>query len=112
MLLILEPQGQRSARSLPQGQDVYGRMLDYSAQLQREGVLVAGESLHREAVRLSSREGEVSIVDGPFAEAKELIGGFFLLNCATREEALKYARACPAAAWATIEVRAIGTCYE
>jgi hypothetical protein len=51
------------------------------------------------------------VLDGPFAEAKEMVGGFFLLDCATREEAVAIARECPAAEWATVEVRATGPCY-
>jgi hypothetical protein len=51
------------------------------------------------------------ITDGPYAETKEVIGGFFLLTCETREEALAVARECPAAQWATIEVRELGPCF-
>ena len=58
------------------------------------------------------RDGRPALVDGPFAEAKEMIGGFFLLTCDTREQALEIARECPAAEWATVEVRALAPCYE
>jgi hypothetical protein len=51
------------------------------------------------------------VLDGPFAEAKEMIGGFFLLNVDTHEQALDWAARCPAAAWATVEVRETGPCY-
>jgi hypothetical protein len=112
MLLIFEPSGQRDTRNLQQGQQLYQRMLDFSESLRAKGVLVESNSLQREAVRLSVRAGKPSITDGPFTEAKELVGGYFLLNCATREEALQYARQCPAAEWATIEVRGLGPCYE
>ena len=54
----------------------------------------------------------MQLSDGPFAEAKEMVGGFFLLNCATREEALAIAADCPAAEWCTVEVRALAPCYE
>jgi hypothetical protein len=57
------------------------------------------------------RGGQAQVLDGPFAEAKEMIGGFFLLDCRTREEALAIARACPAAEWATVEVRETAPCY-
>jgi hypothetical protein len=57
--------------------------------------------------------GDKSVVrDGPFAETKEMIGGFFLLTCATREQAIDVARECPAAEWATIEVRELGPCFQ
>jgi hypothetical protein len=53
----------------------------------------------------------VMITDGPFTEVKEVIGGFFLLTCESREQALEIARECPAAQWATIEVRELGPCF-
>jgi hypothetical protein len=52
------------------------------------------------------------VVDGPFAESKEMVGGFFVLDCQTREQAIAIADECPALAWATVEVREIGTCYD
>ena len=55
--------------------------------------------------------GKPQVLDGPFAEAKEMVGGFFLVNCATREQALAIAARCPAAEWATLEVRATGPCF-
>ena len=57
-------------------------------------------------------KGESLVFDGPFAETKEMVGGFFLLDCATREEAVAIARECPAAEWATIEVREVAPCYH
>ncbi len=112
LLLIVEPQGQRGTRASAEGHGVYRRMLDYAESLAARGVLLASNSLRASAARLSIRAGQQRVIDGPFAESKELIGGFFLLDCATREEALGYAAECPAAQWATIEVREIGPCYE
>ncbi|HEX4377570.1 MAG TPA: YciI family protein [Steroidobacteraceae bacterium] len=112
MLLIVEPLGQRADRSLQEGRDTYQRMLDYAESLRSQGVLVECNSLNRNAVRLNKQAGKTVITDGPFTEAKELVGGFFLLNCETREEALRHAQQCPAAEWATIEVRGVGPCYE
>ncbi len=113
MLLILEPTGQRAERGLQAGQQVYQQMLDFTAELQRRGVLMNSSSLAgtSEATRLQLRDGRRHLVDGPFAESKEMVGGFFLLDVATRDEALEIAAGCPAAAWATIEVRATGPCY-
>jgi hypothetical protein len=88
-------------------------MLRYAEDLSSRGLLARAESLksESEAVRLRIRDGERSLVDGPYAEAKEMIGGFFLLNCDTREEALALAAECPAAQWATVEVRELGPCF-
>jgi len=112
MLLIVEPQGQRLTRRAEEGVGLYRRMLDYTESLKARGVLVASDSLRSPAARVSIRNGRQSLIDGPFAESKELIGGFFLLDCGTRDEALRFAAACPAAEWATIEVREVGPCYE
>ena len=111
LLLILEPKGQRRERSTAEGQAVYGRMLDYARTLKERGVLVAVESLREDGVRLNVEAGRKRVVDGPFAESKELIGGFFLLSCDNRDEALKLASECPAAEWATVEVRETGPCF-
>jgi len=56
--------------------------------------------------------GKATLTDGPFMEAKEMVGGFFLLTCKTREEALEIAKQCPAAEWCTVEVREVAPCYE
>ena len=113
MLLIVEPLGQRRERGREAGEQVYERMLRFGADLQQRGLLEASNSLGVAATRLQVREGKPRLVDGPFAEAKEMVGGFFLLKtCKSREEALAIARECPAAEWATIEVRQVGPCYE
>lgn len=113
LLTVLEPRGQRSERTPEQGRELYQRMLDFGAGLQQRGVLIAAEALRAESegFRLSPREGERRVVDGPFTEAREMIGGFFLIDVASRGEALAIAAECPAAQWATIEVRETGTCY-
>jgi hypothetical protein len=112
MLLIVEPQGQRGARAQRDGEGLYQRMLEYTHSLKERGVLLASDSLRSAAARLSIRGGRQSVTDGPFAESKELVGGFFLIECGSREQALKFAAECPAAEWATIEVREVGPCYE
>ena len=113
MLLILEPRGQRAERGLEAGQQVYAQMLAFAGALKQRGVLQAVESLATDAgaARVQVRNGRRSLVDGPFAEAKEMIGGFFLLDVKTRDEAVAIAAECPAAAWSTIEVREVGPCW-
>jgi len=114
MLLIMEPPGQRAERGLAGGQEAYARMLRFGDGLKARGLLLATESLAstEQAVRLQMREGQARMVDGPFAETKEMVGGFFLVDCATRDEAVALARECPAAEWATVEVREVAPCYQ
>ncbi len=113
MLLILEEPGQRATRSEAEGHAVYDRMLRFADQLKSRGILRGVESLtsQHEAVRVTAGPGRASVLDGPFAEAKEMVGGFFVVDVPTREEAVAIARECPAAQWATVEVRALGPCY-
>lgn len=78
------------------------------------GVLpdAAGVAPTSEGMRLRLGDGRSTRVDGPFTGAKEMIGGFFLIDVSSRDEALAIAAECPAAPWATIEVRRTGICYE
>jgi hypothetical protein len=112
-LLVVEPVGQRRERSDAEGREVYGRMIRFSEDLKRRGLLTVSQSLKTGAsdARVKLTGDSLMITDGPFAEAKEVIGGFFLLTCETREQALEIARECPAAQWATIEVRELGPCF-
>jgi hypothetical protein len=110
MLLILEHEDRRR---WPEAAAVqrHAEMMRFRDQLDARGVLQASNSLRPvgEGVRISLRGGRRAVVDGPFAEAKEIVGGFFLLDCATREDALAIAHECPATTWGTVEVREVGT---
>lgn len=113
MLLIVEPVGQRAARGEGNGRAVYQRMLEFTETLRSEGALITTSSLATAATRLHRPHATrpAQVVDGPFAEAEEMIGGFFLLSCASREQALQWAARCPAAEWASVEVRETGPSY-
>ena len=75
---------------------------------------VASHSLRPDhhAVRVQQRSGVAKLIDGPFTETKEMIGGFYLLDCADMDEALAIAQRCPATRYGTVEVRACVPCYE
>lgn len=111
LLLIVEPPDQRVERGEQAGREVYDQMVRFAADLKERGKLLAVESLVTESARVQVRDGQAKLLDGPFAEAKEMIGGFFLLDCETREEAVAIAQACPAASWCTVEVRETGPCF-
>lgn len=113
MLLIVEPPDQRREAGREEGERRYARMLGFAKDLQGRGKLIRTESLTSQAdgVRISKRSGKTSTIDGPFAEAKEMVGGFFLLDCDSREEAIAIAQECPAAEWSTVEVRTLGPCF-
>jgi len=114
MLLILEKGEDRRNRPLEAGRAAYASMLRFADSLNERGLLKAANALRSDAhgTRLTRHGGKDSVVDGPFTESKEMVGGFFLVDCATRDEAIAIARECPAAAGATVEVREVGTCFE
>jgi hypothetical protein len=113
MMLVIEPRGQRAERTDEEGREVYARMLRYADELKSRGKLLACESLRPDSdgQRLRVRGGKRTLHDGPFTEAREMVGGFFLLDCATREEAVALAARCPAAEYATLELRETAPCY-
>ena len=113
LLLIVEPRGQRGERTPDEGKDAYAQMVRFGEGLKARGLLKAVESLQSDAngVRVSVRGGKPALRDGPFAESKEMVGGFFLIDGVTREQAIAIAGECPAAAWATVEVREVGPCF-
>jgi hypothetical protein len=113
MLLIVEPTTQRAGRTEAEGRELYDRMLKFGDQLRSKDLLISSESLRSQAdaTRVQVRNGKTQVIDGPFAETKEMIGGFFLLSCETKAEALSIAKECPAAQWCTVEVRELAPCY-
>jgi len=87
-------------------------MADYQAANEtyaRDGVLVAGEALEdtSTATTLRVRNGQTETMDGPFAESKEQLGGFYIFECESLDEALRYAAMIPTAKYGSVEVRPI-----
>lgn len=89
--------------------DLDRRSVAYDRSIAEAGKLVVAHALQPVATAssLRKRNGKVSISDGPFAETKEQLLGFLLIDAQTREEALEIAAGVPIAEWGTIEVRAI-----
>jgi hypothetical protein len=84
-------------------------MSKYNEALAKAGVLLCLDGLHPpwEGARLTFRGRSVTVVDGPFAEAKETIRGYWLIQAKSKEEAVEWARRCPAQDGDTIEVRQV-----
>jgi hypothetical protein len=74
-----------------------------------QGAYLGGEALELSdsATTIRIRDGEETVTDGPFVEAKEMLGGFYLVECASREEALRWAARLPEARIGGVEVRPI-----
>ncbi|MGQ0848738.1 MAG: YciI family protein [Actinomycetota bacterium] len=82
---------------------------DYTVDLRNAGVFTAGEALHPTATAKSVRDqnGTAQVVDGPFAETKEQLGGFYLLDTPDLDTAIMWAHRCPGSKYGTIEVREV-----
>ena len=82
-------------------------MRKYSDDMRKAGVLLLAEGLHpsSKATRIKISNGKRVFTDGPFAEAKELIAGFWMIQVKSREEALEWASRCPLAEGGVVEIR-------
>jgi hypothetical protein len=82
----------------------------YAARLADAGALIAGEPLEASATAATIRftgDGRPLVSDGPYAETKEQLGGYYVLKCADRDEAMRYAREVPRSPGLVVEVRPI-----
>ena len=89
-------------------QRVMDQWMGWFNRLSEQGKAVAGSPLEPSGKIVAAKSGRVTVADGPFAESKEAIGGYFLLNVSTFEEAVAIAEQCPGLPYgAIIEVRAV-----
>jgi hypothetical protein len=84
-------------------------MMKYNEALQKAGVLLALDGLHPLSMgaRVSFPGGKPRVTDGPFAEAKEVLGGYWMIDVKSREEAIEWAKRCPASENEVIEIRQV-----
>ena len=95
----------------PQDEAEFGKWMDYTERLKASGSYVAGEALQPTATATTVRvnNGKRLVTDGPFAETKEQLGGYYLVDCKDLDEALKWAEEIPSAGRGPVEVRPIMT---
>jgi hypothetical protein len=104
--------GDESQRESASDEDRQAMTQAYGAltqEMEQKGVLVAGEGLYptQTATTVRVREGERNVTDGPFAETKEQLGGFYVLDCKDLDEAIEWAAKIPGAQFGSIEVRPV-----
>ncbi len=109
-MMLMIPKGYQSAApgSMPDAASV-AEMMKFNARLKKAGVLLALDGLHPPAMgaRVSFSNGKATVSDGPFSEAKEVLGGYWLLSLKSKEEAIEWARRCPAGDGDIIEIRQV-----
>jgi hypothetical protein len=108
MLLVYEEEAE-SAVQAEREKSVTPALVELNASLREAGLLVGVQRLRsvESATSVRVRDGETEIVDGPFAVTKEVLAGYYILECADLDEALKQAQRMPMAGWGTIEVRPV-----
>ena len=108
-MMLMIPKGYESAApgTMPEDEKALAAMMKYNEQLQKAGVLLALDGLHPPSMgaRVSFAGGKPKVTDGPFAEAKEVLGGYWMIQVKSREEAIEWAKRCPAGENEIIEVR-------
>ena len=109
-MMLMIPKGYETAAAgaVPDAKAV-AAMMKYNEELQKAGVLLALDGLHPPAMgaRVTFSGGKPKVSDGPFAEAKEVLGGYWMIQVKSKEEAIAWATRCPGSDNETIEVRQV-----
>lgn len=109
-MLLMIPGGYEAAApgAMPPVEAVE-KMMRFNEQLKEAGVLVTLDGLHPPSMgaRVSFKDGKPVVTDGPFTESKEVIGGYWMIDVKSREDAIAWAKRCPASANEVIEVRQV-----
>ena len=109
-MMLMIPKGYESAApgAMPDAKAV-AAMMKYNDDLQKAGVLLALDGLHPPSmgVRVTFEGGRPLVTDGPFAEAKEILGGYWMIQVKSKQEAIEWAKRCPASANEIIELRQV-----
>jgi hypothetical protein len=109
-MMLMIPKGYENAPAgtMPDAKMV-AEMTKYNAALKKAGVLLALDGLHPPAMgtRVSFSGGKATATDGPFSEAKEVLGGYWMIQVKSKEEAVEWAKRCPGGDGNLIEVRQV-----
>jgi hypothetical protein len=108
MLMIPKGYEQAAPGTVPDAKGVEA-MMKYNESLQKAGVLLALDGLHPPSMgaRVSFEGGKPKVTDGPFSEAKEVLGGYWMIQVKSKEEAIEWASRCPGSPNEVIEIRQV-----
>lgn len=107
--LIYGEAGRWESLSEDEQHAVLGRYQAFADEAQQAGVLAGGAELHstREATTVRLRDNQTVVTDGPYAETKEALGGYFVLDCSSFDDAVDWAARIPGAERGAVEVRQV-----
>ena len=109
-MMLMIPRGyEKAVPGTTPAPEAVAAMLKYNESLQKAGVLLALDGLRplSEGARVSFSGGKPTVTDGPFSEAKEVVGGYWMIQVKSREEAIEWARRCPCSNNDVIEIRQV-----
>lgn len=109
-LCLIYTSEEEDAKMSPEEQDAnMGAYYAFTAAVREAGVMAGGEALHptSAATTVRVRNGQTTTIDGPFAETKEQLGGYYMLNCENLDQAIEWAAKIPGAAHGSIEIRPV-----
>lgn len=109
MLMIYGDEDARETMTPEQGNEMLAAYMAYAGAMQQAGILRAGERLRPTDAATTVRvaDGKTQVLNGPYAETKEQLGGFFVIDVPDLDAALSWAARCPGASHGTMEVRPI-----
>ncbi len=109
-MMLMIPKGYETAApgTMPDAKAV-AAMMKYNDSLQKAGILLALDGLHPPSMgaRVSFASEKPRVTDGPFAEAKEVLGGYWMIQVKSKDEAIEWAKRCPASPNEIIEIRQV-----
>src|SRR5712671_5000416 len=109
-MMLMIPRGYETAApgTMPSA-DAVAAMMKYNEALKDAGVLITLDGLHPplSGARVTFAGGKPVVTDGPFAESKEVLGGYWMIDVKSRQEAIEWAKKCPASANEIIEIRQV-----
>jgi hypothetical protein len=107
--MVLVPANEESEAGVLPDEEIFAEMNKFNEEMVKAGVMLAGEGLHptSKGARIKFSGGKTTVIDGPFAESKELIAGFWLIQVKSKEEAIAWMKRAPFGDGVVLELRQV-----
>jgi hypothetical protein len=107
--MVLVPGSKESEAGMMPPKELFAAMGKFNEEMVKAGVMLAGEGLTptSKGARIKYEDGKTTVIDGPFTESKELVAGFWIIQCKSKEEAVEWMKRAPFGGGCQIEIRQI-----